>query len=270
MLTDLYLPIPDIDLYLKKLHMERPVELTRDYLDQLIYHHQMYVTYGNLDPYLFHKDLSLSIPDLFEKVIVNGREGFCFELNGLFYMLLKDLGYDVYPCFCKVIEGPEPVYPALHRGTIVRMDGKKLFCDVGFGGPAPGGSLELTEGLHTIAGDTYSLALRPEDDWWALDRKTSNGDFVHMIRISTYPQDLADFLAPCHFAFCRHNPVFTHFTEAMYLNMRTPDGHASITGNRFRLEEKGQAEDCVITSVEQLNEILHNIFHLPENLADHL
>lgn len=83
-----------IEQYLSRIgidHAERP---SADFLARLHYAHLQNVPYENLD-ILAGIPLSLAVPDLFDKIVLRRRGGFCFELNRLFGELLRDLGFVV-------------------------------------------------------------------------------------------------------------------------------------------------------------------------------
>ena len=72
---------------------------------------------------------------IYDKIMNKGRGGFCFEVNYLFYLLLKDLGYDV-----KFLGGSvfhpitgQPGHPNEHVLSMVTLEGQSYIVDVGFG-----------------------------------------------------------------------------------------------------------------------------------------
>ena len=56
--------------------------------------HLKAVPYENLD-IRYGIPLSLVIPDLYHKIVIKRRGGYCFELNALFRWLLLELGFPV-------------------------------------------------------------------------------------------------------------------------------------------------------------------------------
>ncbi len=78
--------------------------------------------------------LSLDPADLVEKVVHRRRGGFCFELNGLFGLLLRALGYRVDLVGARVFHGSTPGPPQDHLALVVTdVDGGRWLADVGFG-----------------------------------------------------------------------------------------------------------------------------------------
>lgn len=260
MLEELYEPLPDIDAYLKRIHMDQDISLTKTCLDQMIYLHQCHIPFENLDVYFAGKPISLGIRNLFQKIVSKGRGGYCFEMNGLFCALLQALGFHAYSCQCKVVEGDEPRYPALHRGTIVKLEHNLYYCDIGFGGPIPGAALKISDGeTQTYHGDTFRLTGHGHS-WHLLERLSENGSYAPMIYINTQPQDPVDFLAPCHYCCCHAQDEFNHFTDELLLNIRTPDGYRSLTNQTLKQKKDGIITTAAIRDKKELISILQNLF----------
>lgn len=155
----------NLDLYLERIGMKRPEKLDKAYLDQLVINHLIHVPFEALDLFLNRAEISQDLDELFEKVVLKKRGGYCFELNKLFQFLLKDLGYDTYPCFCRVQRGEEASRGITHRGNIVNLDGRRFFCDVGFGNAMSRGAVELVMDVRQQVGtDIYWF--KPYNQYW--------------------------------------------------------------------------------------------------------
>jgi N-hydroxyarylamine O-acetyltransferase len=95
--------------------------------------HLLNVAFENLDIH-YNRKIKLSIPDIYQKIVNEKRGGFCYELNGLFHSLLKQIGFDAKLIAGKVhIKDNEysPEYD--HLAIIVNMENKEFLVDVGFG-----------------------------------------------------------------------------------------------------------------------------------------
>ena len=134
MYEGLYFDIEDKDAYLKRIDMD-PASFRPDleHLNELLYKHHRHVPFDNLNVWDRAEQPSLAIPDLFKKIVVDRRGGYCFEMNGLLESALRTLGYDCYGVEIRIVRGRDFLPPFRHRAVIVRLDGKKLFCDVGLG-----------------------------------------------------------------------------------------------------------------------------------------
>ena len=65
-----------------------------DSLRRLQLAHLLHVPFEDLDIHI-GRPIRLGIPDLFDKIVTRRRGGFCYELNGMFAWLLKELGFQV-------------------------------------------------------------------------------------------------------------------------------------------------------------------------------
>jgi N-hydroxyarylamine O-acetyltransferase len=109
---------------------EQPPDVSR--LRELQVAHLLTVPFENLD--VFHRrgvttDLAWSLP----KVVERRRGGWCFELNGAFGWLLRQVGYDVDYVSCQVFGADGWGPPLDHCALVVHLDGDRWFVDVGFG-----------------------------------------------------------------------------------------------------------------------------------------
>ena len=77
--------------YLKRINYVGQTDPDLQVLKELQTKHLLSVPFENLDIHL-GIPISLRIPDIFEKVVLRRRGGFCYELNGLFIELLHAPG----------------------------------------------------------------------------------------------------------------------------------------------------------------------------------
>ena len=84
----------DIHHYLQRLHYTAVVKPDAQTLQGLQRAHLLTVPFENLDIGL-KRPILLDEASLWKKIVVNGRGGFCYEVNGLFAALLKEIGFEV-------------------------------------------------------------------------------------------------------------------------------------------------------------------------------
>jgi N-hydroxyarylamine O-acetyltransferase len=114
--------------YLDRIGLDSAPERGEAGLRQLHLHHLLAVPFENLSIHL-GQPISLARDDLFDKIVVQRRGGFCYELNGLFAALLTSLGYSVSLLQAGVY-GPNGIGPPFDH-LVLLVDG--WLCDVGFG-----------------------------------------------------------------------------------------------------------------------------------------
>lgn len=124
----------DVDAYLDRIKAPHTgiADLAR--LRELHHAHLSAVPFENLE---IHRGVRLSLApeDLFDKIVRRRRGGFCFELNGLFAVLLERSGYSVDRVAAGVHDG-ERLGPLSHLALVVSssaVPGSRWLVDVGFG-----------------------------------------------------------------------------------------------------------------------------------------
>ena len=257
-------PIPDVDAYLDRIGLTDPLPGGVEGLNLLVYHHQTHVPFEDLNTSYFHAPVPLDIPTLYEKVVVNHRGGYCYELNALFTRLLCDLGYEARSVFCRYIRGRDFLPPCAHRAVVVKLGDDMYFCDVGFGGPMPAGAVKIEDGnTAVIHGEPFHID-RWDDYWWTVSRTTSDGNREKLIQFSTFPQTPQEFIAANQKAATDPDSIFV---TKVTVNLRTPAGSIAIDGDTFTRRENGQVETLHIEDDTHFRRLLADAFGMrPECL----
>lgn len=237
-----YASIPDVKAYLRRLGLKREeIPLTREGLDRLIFAHLTHIPFENLEECVDHACPKLGIPDLFDKIVTRRRGGYCFELNGLFYALLKDLGFSVYPVACRIRWGHDFISPLSHRATIAEVEGDKYFCDVGFGGPSAHCAVPFqgtAEGGFFVTVDGRETQIR---------QHTPEGDSL-LITFDDRFFEPVDFI-PLNFQIAMAPGSF--FQMRPTLNLVTAKGSIALNGNVLHIHEDGAMTEIIVAPEEQ-------------------
>ncbi|QVW25237.1 arylamine N-acetyltransferase [Pseudomonas hormoni] len=131
-------------LYLQRLGFDAPPAPTLETLRQLQFRHTGVFPFENLTT-LSGEPVLIDLPSIEQKVLHDGRGGYCYELNNLFLALLQALGFDACGISGRVVMGqPEGAWTArTHRLSLVTLEGVRYITDVGFGGMVPTAPLLL-------------------------------------------------------------------------------------------------------------------------------
>ena len=84
----------DVEAYLERIGYCGGREPTAANLAALVKAHRFAVPYETLDLWR-RRTTTLRLEEIYGKVVTRRRGGYCFELNGLFAWLLRELGYNV-------------------------------------------------------------------------------------------------------------------------------------------------------------------------------
>ena len=259
MIKGLYALPPDVGAYLARIglapedfrramHPELPpsptdysIPHTKESLDLLVHAHLFHVPFENIDGYDLHREVSLEIPDIFDKIVTRRRGGYCFELNALFSALLEALGFSCYAVGQRVLrEGSFP--PVSHRVTVVTLlhSGERVLCDIAFGGPSPVTALYLDRPEVQTSG---ALCFRIDTEPVRGLRRTllveESGE-TPLVVFSDAPMDPVDFV-----------PISTHMTyhaksrfyNNRVMNLMRPGGSVAVDNDVLRLHENGVLEE---------------------------
>ncbi len=249
-------PLPDAGAYLKRIGYTGKVKLDLDTLFQLTLCHLETVPFENLDIYDGDQVVSLSVDDIFNKVVTKNRGGYCFELNSLFCALLASLGFDCRPVIGRTLRGRESRGFAGHRATLVSLNGRRYLCDVGSGGPSPATPLDIDEpGVQKSERGEFYFA--PTDyGETMLWRKTPEGD-EKLISFSTALCDPRDFITPNYY-YCKAPDSV--FRQKRIVNLRTRDGSVSIDGDILRERRSNDVTETPLMTPEALKAALKERF----------
>ena len=248
----LYAPLPDAKAYFDRIGYTDAPTPTLDCLGNLVKAHLQSVPFENLDVFHGHKEPSLETEALFEKIVLNRRGGYCFELNGLFQKLLEDIGFF---CSChigRIGHGQTFKYPISHRVTVVQIAGERYFCDVGFGGPVPPepAKIVLDTPFDSANGHRYIFTKNGLEITLSMEE---NNAFSSVLSFVDTPADPVDFLSLN--AFCAYSPI-EPFVHKQMVWRNTENGRCTLDGNTLRLHENGTVEEHMIEGEEQLRKVL--------------
>ena len=84
----------NVATYLRRINYPGSTEPTAETLGELHRAHMLAVPFENLDIHL-GREIVLDDERLYAKIVEQQRGGFCYELNGAFAALLRELGFNV-------------------------------------------------------------------------------------------------------------------------------------------------------------------------------
>lgn len=255
MYEELSEPLPDLGAYLERIGYQGPVEPTASVLDAVVYAHLTHVPFENIDVYERRLEPSLAIRDLFDKIVVRGCGGYCFELNALFSALLRAIGFEVLTYAGHVVLRRLMPVPPDHRCVVAMVNGERRWCDVGFGGPAPACSLLVDyEGVqHTARGD-FSFDF---DGTWHTLYAHLDGKAVPTVCFADRLAEDVDFVPLNYYTSMRDESPFRQRRMAYLL---TDGGKKSINGDVFRMREGDALTERAIQDEGQLAAIWEEHF----------
>lgn len=124
----------DLDAYFRRIDYHGPRTPSLDTLAGLMHAHVCAVPFENLDV-LLGRPIDLTPEAIADKIVTRRRGGYCFEQNGLFLEVLREIGFDVMPLSARVrYQRPRDFTPArTHLFLKVTIGRTPWAADVGIG-----------------------------------------------------------------------------------------------------------------------------------------
>ncbi|MBB5193092.1 N-hydroxyarylamine O-acetyltransferase [Silvimonas terrae] len=224
---------------------------------------QQRIPFNNVDV-LLGRPPQLDPDEVADKVLTRGRGGYCFELNGLFARLLRELGYEVHVHLGKMLAGGAIVEerPRTHMVLSVQIDGQRWICDVSFGARGLTDAAPLIEDTPIAQLDTLRYH-RHGDGFLMQTRRHEHWETLYWFDL----QDtwMADWIMSNHYSSTFPASPFLHNLMALRLT-----GHGRITFNNLRMAElrDGMRSETLISTPQQLYTLINQHLLLPLNQAD--
>jgi N-hydroxyarylamine O-acetyltransferase len=219
----------DLARYLNRIGYRGALEPTLETLRGLHLAHLYTVPFENLDIHL-GRPIVLDEPLLFDKIVIRNRGGFCYELNGLFCALLRELGFRVTMLSAGVARqaggfGPE------HDHLALRVDLEDPWlADVGFG-EGFRQPVRLDDATDQVQGD-HAYLIVADGAYRTLLGRDPGGNWTPQYRFTLQARALEDFTDRCRF---HQTSPESSFTRDRICTLATPQGRITLAGMRLIL-----------------------------------
>lgn len=278
MMTDL----ERLAAYLERLKLDAAPAPDVAGLTQLQMAHRHAIAFENLDIRL-GRSISVDADGAFDKLVTQGRGGYCFQQNRLFADMLALIGLPSRALLARSQLGliPGEVPPLTHTLLLLEIDGEPWIADAGFGGSfAP--PLPLRDGAIASTDDGASHRLRRIGEAgdlggeWLLER---GGTHVAMDNRALpgddwKPQYVFDLrpVAPIDLELSNHwtsTRPDTRFVTGHFVSIVTPGGFAALTATTLKqYQAQAGASEQQLTEPAAYHAALRDIFRLSISLAD--
>ena len=247
--------------YFQRIGYEGTPDRTSATLGAIQEAHLNAIPYENLD-ILKGVPLSLEEQDLFDKMVVRKRGGYCFEQNGLLYSVLLSLGFPVTQYCGRFIDGePQVIQERRHRVLRVEAEDGVFICDVGVYGESPRKPLRFVEGEVQTDGIAQYKYLRDPFYGWVECQREQGKDWKWVYGFTEEFWRSYDFVQPSFF--CEKHPasLFNTFRKVGIFQ-----GKASLTyiDDVFTVYQEGKIQRRETVPEDQAPAYLERYFGLTE------
>jgi N-hydroxyarylamine O-acetyltransferase len=225
--------------YLKRLGYPKPVHANYETLHDLQIAHLQNIPFENLDIGTGRK-IKLSESALWDKLIIRNRGGFCYELNGMFAWLLKQIGFQVIYLNARVHQEKDNTFGIDfgHLTLLVTMQNEstRWLVDVGFGDTftAPLNIDDCNEQRQGLRG----YWVEPFRNGYQVWQRNYDGSRERHYFFDIAPHVFPDeYLESC--LYHQTSPDST-FTQKQIISRLTKDGRASLDNDKLTITSNGK------------------------------
>jgi N-hydroxyarylamine O-acetyltransferase len=220
--------------------------------------HLLTVPFENLDIH-WNRPIVLDIEKFNAKIVNDKRGGFCYELNGLFNELLREIGFQTRLVSARVFNGSgfTPEYD--HAAIIVTIGELEYLADVGFGSFA-------TEPLRFVPDiDQQDPAgvfqIRRGDDGYFVVAKKDGDNWRDEYMFQPLGRHLSEFADRCNF---QQYSSDSHFTKGKLISILLDDGRKTLTDKSFIITKNDEKSETPVTSEEDFLRRLKHEFGITQ------
>ncbi len=253
----------DISGYLRRINYNGLVYNDLSTLRELQQKHVFAIPFETLD---IHNQIPilLQIDFLYQKVILDQRGGYCYELNVLFHRLLTLSGFNVKMIAGRLHHGNK-VYGREfeHMALLVEVGDRQLLVDVGYGDFSLTPLAILPGEIQSDGRNFYQVIDPVVVDGrpylgvakWNASKQDFKIDYIFTLT----PRELSDFEAMNEF---HQTSPESHFARSLIVTVPTMEGRISIINNKLIRSENGKRQIKVIQNEDQRDKILEKYFHM--------
>lgn len=243
-----------LETYCARLGLTSPTA-TLDFLSTALDRQIKTIAFENIDVQN-GKGISIEPADIVQKVLLQKRGGYCYELNGLFALVLQALGIEYSLIACRPLVYPVR-RPKTHMAIIATIDGNAYLIDTGFGANGPRAPIALSLIDQPIEQGPDTFQLTQQNDDYTLSALIDN-QWATQYSFNTTAHELIDF-APANYMNSTHPDVL--FTQKLIALIFTDAGRKVLAGNEYREVAHGERTERKLSQSE-VSELLASEFYL--------
>ena len=246
----------DIDQYMERIDCMREYRPSLRFLKKLLRQHQLHIPFENLDIHIGNQ-IILEVNRVFDKIIGERRGGFCYELNGLFYHLLLELGFEAKLISARVFSEDGTLGQEFdHMAIIVFLDEQQWLVDVGFGRSFMSPIEFVMDKIQMIQNEYFKIVELP-DHSYKLQSSYDSFSFTDEYTFTKKPRQFVEFIGMCQY---HQTSPKSHFTRKKVISQTTKEGRLTLSDDKFIVNKMGKKEEFPVLNNDQFLVLLKEHF----------
>ncbi len=247
----------NLDEYLQRIGFQGEPKVDLETLIRLHRCQAFSIPFENFDVHVNDK-VDIDKAAVLEKLIKNGRGGYCYELNGAFYDLLTAIGFKVKYLVSRPMMGYSELRPKTHMILMVELQGEQYLADVGFTALNIIEPLKIESGtVHHQYGQCFRIIEDAERGY--IFQSKSGNDWESRYSFDLTEQQYIDFeLAN----FYNSNSTESICTNMIIAGIYSEQGRVRLLNNKLEIRLEDKNEDIQVESEEHLANLLKQFFNI--------
>ena len=241
---------------------ETSLPATFESLKLLQKQHLLNIPFENLDIH-WRRPIILDAEKFYRKIVEEKRGGFCYELNGLFCNLLREIGFQSRMISARVAGGENGFGEEYdHLAILTEIGGEEFLVDVGFGSftAAP---LKFVSDLEQPDENGVFLIRKFDAHYFEVAKKDA-GEWKSEYIFKASRRDLPEFDGMCRF---HQTSPESHFTRGRVCSLMTNKGRKTLTDKKFIETGNAERKEVDVNSEAEFNEILEREFGIKSSFG---
>lgn len=251
----------DLGAYLDRIGQAGTRSTGTELLGALHAAHLAHIPFENVDVVL-GRGVRLDLDAIQEKLVGNGRGGYCFEQNILFSAVLGRLGFDVTDLAGRVRPpGATRVMARSHMLLRVVVDGREWLADVGFGASGPIWPVPMDGTPVRQVGVAYRVGRDGHEHVLQAGRGRA---WFDLYSFTLEPAHAADYEQANHFTSTHPS---SPFVRGLTVQLSTTLARHTLRGRSYTIQ-RGEDEERVDLDVARFDDLLVSTFGLRLDAGD--
>jgi N-hydroxyarylamine O-acetyltransferase len=244
-----------LDSYFERINYNGPTDVSLETLRQLHMTHAFNIPFENLDIHMGRK-IVLTPEAFIDKLIVQRRGGYCYEMNGLFSLALEELGFKFDRLSGRIKFGYPNLRPRTHQISIVYLDGKRWIADVSYGAHNLIAPMPFIDG-HNEQQFTEQFRISKVDDRSFMLQGLLQGEWQNFYHAYLEPQLPIDFTLANWF---NSTSPESGFVQRRITNLPTRTGRISMINDLLKIVENGVTTEIYAQDLDHYLALLKQYF----------
>lgn len=215
------------------------------------------VPFENLDVQA-GKIVSLVPEEIVEKIVYQPRGGYCYEVNGLFAMMLQSLNIPYQFIAARPMFYPVK-RPKTHMAIIAYVQGEQWLCDLGFGSYGIRAPINLKNIDAEIKQDhdTFMLCYQKSEQQYQQEKNyilkaKVAGEWVNQYGFDLSPQEWIDF-APANYMNSTHPDAI--FVQKLLIVLHNASGRHILVGDILKIIKDGKVTQLMRDDTQRQSDL---------------